>query len=95
MGPELAVADGALASGRGSRRYGRGRAAARAVGCPKSQQSKAKRARQEIWMTETKKYALAAFDALIETWGVKYDKAVGCRVPDQGSRRVACLRLPG
>jgi transposase-like protein len=37
---------------------------------PKSQQFKAKRALQEIWMAETKKDALAAFDALIETWGV-------------------------
>jgi hypothetical protein len=26
---------------------------------------------QEIWMAETKKDALAAFDAFIETWGVK------------------------
>jgi hypothetical protein len=34
---------------------------------PKSQQSKAKRALQEIWMAETKKDALAAFDAFIET----------------------------
>jgi len=31
---------------------------------PKSQQSKAKRALQEIWMAETKKEALVAFDAL-------------------------------
>src|SRR5262245_39073987 len=31
---------------------------------------------QEIWMAETKKDALAAFDAFVETWGVKYDKAV-------------------
>jgi putative transposase len=43
---------------------------------PNSQQPKAKRALQEIWMTETKKDALAAFDAFVETWGVKYDKAV-------------------
>jgi transposase-like protein len=34
----------------------------------KSQQSKAKRALQEIWMAETKKDALAAFDASVETW---------------------------
>jgi len=43
---------------------------------PKSQQSKVKRALQEIWMVETKKDALAAFDVFVETWGVKYDKAV-------------------
>jgi putative transposase len=33
---------------------------------PKSQQSKAKRALQEIWMAETKKDALTAFDAFAE-----------------------------
>jgi hypothetical protein len=37
---------------------------------PKSQQSKANRALHEIWMAETKKDALAAFDAFVETWGV-------------------------
>ena len=47
---------------------------------PKCQQSKAKRAPQEIWMAETKKDTLAAFDAFIETWGVKYDKAVECLI---------------
>jgi transposase-like protein len=50
---------------------------------PKSQQSKAKRALQEIWMAETKKDALAAFDAFIEIWGVKYDKAVECLIKDR------------
>ncbi len=34
-------------------------------------------------MAETKKDALAAFDALIETWGVKYDKAVECLIKDR------------
>jgi hypothetical protein len=34
---------------------------------PKSQQSKAKRALQEIWMAETKKDALVAFHAFIES----------------------------
>jgi putative transposase len=29
-------------------------------------------------MAETKKDALAAFDAFVETWAVKYDKAVEC-----------------
>src|SRR6266446_6894129 len=50
---------------------------------PKSQQPKAKRALQEIWMAETKKDALAAFDAFVETWGVKYDKAVECLIKDR------------
>ena len=34
-------------------------------------------------MAATKKDALAAFDAFIETWGVKYDKAVECLVKDR------------
>src|SRR5437762_10163225 len=38
---------------------------------------------QEIWMAETKKDALAAFDAFVETWGVKYDKAVECLIKDR------------
>src|SRR5207247_4922017 len=60
---------------------------------PKSQQSKAKRALQEIWMAETKKDALAAFDAFIESWGVKIRQ--GGRVLGQGSGRTAgVLRLP-
>ena len=50
---------------------------------PKSQQSKAKRALQEIWMAETKKDALLAFDAFIETWGVKYDRATECLIKDR------------
>jgi len=44
-------------------------------------------------MAETKKDALTAFDAFVETWGVKYDKRSR---PGQGSRRAArLLRLPG
>jgi putative transposase len=50
---------------------------------PNSQQPKAKRALQEIWMAETKKDALAAFDAFVETWGVKYDKAVEYLIKDR------------
>jgi Transposase, Mutator family len=50
---------------------------------PKSQQAKAKRALQEIWMAETKKDALVAFDAFIETWGLKYAKAVECLTKDR------------
>jgi transposase-like protein len=50
---------------------------------PTSQQPKAKRALQDIWTAETKKDALAAFDAFIESWGVKYDKAVECLIKDR------------
>ena len=34
-------------------------------------------------MAETKKDALAAFDACVETWGIKYDKAVECLIKDR------------
>ena len=50
---------------------------------PKSQQSKAKRALQDIWMAETKNDANAAFDAFVETYAIKYDKAVGCLTKDR------------
>ena len=50
---------------------------------PKSLQAKATRALQEIWMAETKPEALVAFDAFVETYGVKYDKAVACLVKDR------------
>ena len=50
---------------------------------PKSLQGKAKRALQDIWMAETRKDAEAAFDAFIETYGTKYDKAVECLTKDR------------
>ena len=34
-------------------------------------------------MAETKKNALVAFAAFVETWGVKYDKAVECLIKDR------------
>jgi transposase-like protein len=94
MGPELAVADGALGfwqaleevwpNTRGQRCWVH-KTANVLNKLPKSQQFKAKRALQEIWMAETKKDALAAFDAFIETWGVKYDKAVECLIKDRAA----------
>jgi Transposase, Mutator family len=73
MGPELAVADGALGfwqvleevwpNTRGQRCWVH-KTANVLNKLPKSQQFKAKRALQEIWMAETKKDALAAFAAL-------------------------------
>jgi putative transposase len=90
--PELAVADGALGfwqaieevwpKTRGQRCWVH-KTANVLNKLPKSQQPKAKRALQEIWMAETKKDALATFDALVETWGVKYDKAVECLIKDR------------
>jgi putative transposase len=44
---------------------------------PKSLHEKAKSDLQDIWMAETKKEANAAFDLFVETYGVKYEKAVG------------------
>jgi transposase-like protein len=34
-------------------------------------------------MAETKRDALAAFDACVEAWGVKYEKAVECLIKDR------------
>src|SRR6516225_10217197 len=92
IAPELAVADGALGfwqaieevwpKTRGQRCWVH-KTANVLNKLPKSQHSKAKRALQEIWMAETKKDALAAFDAFIETWAVKYDKAVECLIKDR------------
>ena len=50
---------------------------------PKSLQAKAKRALQDIWMAETRKVAETALDAFIETYGIKYEKAVECLTKDR------------
>ncbi len=50
---------------------------------PKAQQSKAKRALQEIWMAETKTAAETAFDAFIESYELKYAKAAQCLAKDR------------
>ncbi|MGY4592768.1 transposase-like protein [Bradyrhizobium sp. GM22.5] len=50
---------------------------------PKSQQPKAKRALQEIWMAETKLAAELAFDAFIESYALKYEKAADCLSKDR------------
>ena len=92
IGPELAVADGALGfwqaveevwpKTRGQRCWVH-KTANILNKLPKSLQSKAKRALQEIRMAETKKDALIAFDAFVETWSPKYEKAVGCLTKDR------------
>ena len=94
MGPELAVADGALGfwqaveevwpQTRGQRCWVH-KTANVLNKLPKSQQSRAKRALQEIWMAETKKDALLALDTFVETWGIKYDKAVECLIKDRAA----------
>ena len=50
---------------------------------PKSMREKAKSGMQDIWMAETKKEANAAFDLFIETYGVKYEKAVAKLLKDR------------
>src|SRR5207245_10727048 len=50
---------------------------------PKSQQPKAKRALQEIWMAETKVAAELAFDAFIESYTLNYEKAADCLSKDR------------
>ena len=44
---------------------------------------KAKADLQDIWMAETKKEANAAFDLFVDTYGVKYEKAVAKLVKDR------------
>lgn len=92
IAPEIAVADGALGfwqaveevwpKTRGQRCWVH-KTANVLNKLPKSQHPKAKQALQEIWMAATKAEALTAFDAFVETWGVKYDKAVECLTKDR------------
>jgi putative transposase len=90
--PELMIADGALGFWKAA-----GEVWPKAAGqrcwvhktanvlakLPKSQQPKAKRACQEIWMAETKAAAEVAFDAFIESYAVKYAKAADCLAKDR------------
>ena len=92
IAPELAVADGALGFWKA---LGEVWPKTREQRCwvhktanvlnrlPKSQHAKAKRALQEIWMAETKTDADVAFDAFIESYQVKYDKAAECLEKDR------------
>lgn len=50
---------------------------------PKSQHAKAKRGLHEIWMAETKNDAERAFAAFVETYALKYEKAVDCLRKDK------------
>src|SRR5215208_6284107 len=92
IGPELAVADGALGFWQAleevwpktpGQRCWVHKTANVLNKLPKSLQAKAKRALQDIWMAETRTDALVAFDAFVETYGVKYDKAVACLVKNR------------
>src|SRR3954447_18266990 len=92
IGPELAVADGALGFWKAlaevwpktrEQRCWVHKTANVLNRLPKSQQRKAKRALQDIWMAETRKDAEAAFDTFAEVYGTKYDKAVECLTKDR------------
>jgi putative transposase len=50
---------------------------------PKSLQSKAKAHLHDIWQAETRTEAEAAFDFFVETYGVKWDRAVAKLVKDR------------
>ena len=61
---------------------------------PKSQQPKAKRSLQEIWMAETKAEAETAFDAFIEAYELKYEKAAECLAKDRDALLAFTTSLP-
>ena len=50
---------------------------------PKSLREKAKADLQDIWMAETEKEANAAFDLFVETYGIKYERAVAKLLKDR------------
>jgi putative transposase len=92
MGPELAVADGALGFWKAlpevwpktrEQRCWVHKTANVLNRLPKSLQGKAKRSLQNIWMAETRKDAEAAFDAFADIYQAKYDKAVECLTKDR------------
>ena len=92
IGPELAVADGALGFWKAlpevwpktrEQRCWVHKTANVLNRLPKSLQGKAKQALQNIWMAETRKDAEAAFDAFADIYGAKYDKAVECLSKDR------------
>ncbi len=92
VSPELMIADGALgfwkAAGEiwpktAEQRCWVHKTANVLAKLPKSQQPKAKRSLQEIWMAETKAAAEAAFDAFLESYALKYEKAADCLAKDR------------
>jgi transposase-like protein len=92
MGPELAVADGALGFWKAlpevwpktrEQRCWVHKTANVLNRLPKSLQGKAKQALQNVWMAETRNDAEAAFDAFADIYRAKYDKAVECLIRDR------------
>ena len=95
MGPQLAIGDGALGFWKAldevwpntpAQRCWVHKTANVLNKLPTSLQAKAKRALHDIWMAETRNGAEAAFDAFIETYGRKYEKAVECLTKDRDTR---------
>lgn len=90
--PELAVADGALGFWKAvgeiwpktiEQRCWVHKTANVLNKLPRKQQPKAKRSLHEIWMAETKAEAQAAFDAFIQAYALKYEKAADCLAKDR------------
>ena len=90
--PELAIADGALGFWKAAgevwpkmreQRCWVHKTANVLNKLPKSQQPKAKRDLQEIWMAETKAVAITAFDGFIKSYALKYEKAADCLQKDR------------
>ena len=92
IAPQLAVADGALGFWKAidevwpktrAQRCWVHKTANVLNRLPKSLQQRPSGALQDIWMAETRTAAEAALDAFIESYGVKYDKAVECLTKDR------------
>jgi transposase-like protein len=92
IGPELAIGDAALGFWKALRQvYGQTaeqrcwvhKTANVLNKLPKSLQSKAKGRLQDIWMSETRADAEAAFDFFAQAYGAKYEKAVACLAKDR------------
>jgi putative transposase len=92
MAPQLAVADGALGFWKAidevwpktrPQRCWVHKTANVLNKLPKNLHVKAKHALQDIWMAETRADAEAAFDGFVESYGVKYEKAVECLSRDR------------
>lgn len=90
--PKLAIADGALGFWKAATELWPTAAAQRCWvhktanvlnKLPKSQQSKAKRALQDIWMAATRKDAAKAFDAFSAVYALKFEKASACLDKDR------------
>ena len=92
IGPELAVGDGALGFWKALPKvYGQTRSqrcwvhkTKNVLNClPKSLQSKAKAALQQIWMAPSREQAHRAFDSFVVMYKAKYPKATECLQKDR------------